>query len=114
MQDDYNASRTSNSILRRYASHSSITMSTFQRRNFEFLAKNILYKKNIDKAESKRMAWVLGEWFRVLANFNRPRWYKECGVSKEELLELERNGNTKEVSTAGRNQESKSTTEQNR
>ncbi len=90
-------------------------MSIFNRRQYEFLAKNILYKKNINKAESLRMAYVLGEWFRVSAkNFKPEIWYKACGVSDKELLMLkagEINGNTEEVSTTRRHQASKSTTE---
>jgi len=83
---------------------------TLQRRHYEFLADKARYDKKLSKDQRQLIASVLGEWFRVVANFNRPRWYKACGVSEEVVKEVLANdtGYTYEVPSTGRNKATKS------
>jgi len=83
---------------------------TLQRRHYEFLADKTRYDKKLSKDQRQLIASVLGEWFRVVANFNRPRWYKACGVSEEVVKEVLANdtGYTYEVPSTGRNKATKS------
>ena len=83
---------------------------TLQRRHYEFLADKARYDKKLSKDQRQLIASVLGEWFRVVANFNRPRWYKACGVSEEVVKEGLANdtGYTYEVPSTGRNKSTKS------
>ena len=48
------------------------------------------------------MANVMGKWFRVVANFNAPLWYKACGVKEEERVND--TGHSTKVPSTGRNQ----------
>ena len=81
-----------------------------QRRHYEFLAENIRRDNRLSKDQRQLIASVLGEWFRVVANFNRPRWYKACGISEEVAEEVLSNdtGYTYEVPSTRRNKTIKS------
>ena len=81
-----------------------------QRRHYEFLADKARHDKKLSKDQRQLIASVLGEWFRVVANFNRPLWYKACGVSEEVAEEVLTNdtGYTYEVPSTGRNKATKS------
>ena len=77
----------------------------FNRRHYEFLAENIRNKNQISRDNAKWIGVVLGEWFRVLANFNSATWHKACGVSEDDIRRIMSNVNkdTKEIPIARRN-----------
>ena len=81
----------------------------FSRRHYEFLAYRIMTDGKLNKGQKQLMASVIGEWFRVVANFNRLRWYKACGVSEEDIKEVLDNdtGYTYEVPASGRTKTTK-------
>ena len=83
---------------------------TLQRRHYEFLAENIRHDNKLSENQRQLIASVLGEWFRVVANFNMPRWYKACGISEEVAEEVlfHATGYTYEVPSTGRNKTTES------